>query len=360
MLSPSRIILLGEVDGVFDADPHKEPNARLIPEISNENIKETTEKLGKAYGFDVTGGMLTKITEMYNLVRIMPSIEVRILSGSKEGLVRDALLGKDGPGTVIRYKGESPIPKVLVTEINGVIVKEAIKPWLVMLKKLYERGYIASEIMDGEVMPIVEKYFTRKIDRDEAVKLVAMGCAKALKGKKYSDVMEIAKEALGEVRKHYDPYMLKLLKYAKERKYTVIAISSNFYEMAKLIAEDIGADKIYDAGLKVENGIITGETHGEFMTSAGKVWAVRDIIQNSGTVKERVMYIGNRISDWKAMRESGIAILYRPELSNEEDMTLEEKQWVEDVLMLIRTNELPNLIVISGKPETARLKELIK
>jgi hypothetical protein len=47
--------------------------------------------------------MLTKVREMYALVRSQPSLSVHLISGQREGLIERALLGKAlGEGTLIR------------------------------------------------------------------------------------------------------------------------------------------------------------------------------------------------------------------------------------------------------------------
>ena len=59
--------------------------------------------LSGSHGVDVTGGMLTKVREMYTLVRSQPSLSVHLISGQREGLIEKALLGEaSSEGTLIR------------------------------------------------------------------------------------------------------------------------------------------------------------------------------------------------------------------------------------------------------------------
>jgi isopentenyl phosphate kinase len=59
--------------------------------------------LSGSHGVDVTGGMLTKVREMYALVRSQPSLSVHLISGRLEGLIERALLGQAfSEGTLIR------------------------------------------------------------------------------------------------------------------------------------------------------------------------------------------------------------------------------------------------------------------
>jgi isopentenyl phosphate kinase len=102
-LRPARILLAGVVDGVYDRDPLKEPGARRFPEISGENFPQVEAALGGSHGTDVTGGMLSKVRTMYDLVLAQPPLLVRLFSAEKPGQVEAALRGDTiGIGTVIR------------------------------------------------------------------------------------------------------------------------------------------------------------------------------------------------------------------------------------------------------------------
>ncbi len=54
------LIILSDIDGLFDSDPHTNPDAKLIPVVSeiNEKIENIAGGAGSALG---TGGMATKI-----------------------------------------------------------------------------------------------------------------------------------------------------------------------------------------------------------------------------------------------------------------------------------------------------------
>jgi isopentenyl phosphate kinase len=104
-LEPARIILVGTVDGVFDSDPLRDPTARQIPQISAANWASVSALLGGSHGTDVTGGMLAKVAEMVNLARQSPGLEVQLISGEREGALRNVLQGSTDfrAGTVIRW-----------------------------------------------------------------------------------------------------------------------------------------------------------------------------------------------------------------------------------------------------------------
>ncbi|MBC7263948.1 MAG: isopentenyl phosphate kinase family protein [Chloroflexi bacterium] len=100
-LHPSRIILAGEVNGVFTSDPNKDPRAQPIPEISRANAAQVIQVLSGSHGVDVTGGMASKVMLMLALVRELGDLRVALLSGIHPGRVRAALLGEPVRGTVI-------------------------------------------------------------------------------------------------------------------------------------------------------------------------------------------------------------------------------------------------------------------
>lgn len=104
-LRPRRIILAGEVDGVFTADPLRDPTARPIPWLSPQAIAAGELDLGDGIGVDVTGGMASKVATMCELVQRMPELEVHLISGQVPGRLAQVLMDPEHPtGTRIRYK----------------------------------------------------------------------------------------------------------------------------------------------------------------------------------------------------------------------------------------------------------------
>jgi isopentenyl phosphate kinase len=93
-LAPSRIILTGQVDGVYDQDPLANPGAELIDFIDSSNWLEVEQLLGGSHGVDVTGGMLSKVREMYRLTLAMPPMQAMIISAEVPGHVEAVLKGQ--------------------------------------------------------------------------------------------------------------------------------------------------------------------------------------------------------------------------------------------------------------------------
>jgi len=90
--------MVGQVDGVYDADPLRDPAARLIPEITAANWSQVRAVLGGSHAPDVTGGMLAKVEEMAGLVREQPGLVVRLVSGLRPGALQAALHDPWQPG----------------------------------------------------------------------------------------------------------------------------------------------------------------------------------------------------------------------------------------------------------------------
>jgi len=91
LVQPARIILVGVVDGVYNADPLIHPGAVLIPKITPANIHDVNLWLSGSHGVDVTGGMFSKVRAMYDLVTTYPGVRVHIISGLRPGLLEEAL-----------------------------------------------------------------------------------------------------------------------------------------------------------------------------------------------------------------------------------------------------------------------------
>ncbi len=106
-LEPRRILLAGEVDGVYTADPHGEPAARLLSTITPASWEAAARQLAGARGVDVTGGMHGKVRQMLALAEALPGLRVSIFSGVGAGRILAALLGEPG-GTLLL--ADEPLP----------------------------------------------------------------------------------------------------------------------------------------------------------------------------------------------------------------------------------------------------------
>lgn len=95
-LKPERVILATDVDGIYDKNPKKYPDAKLLEKISSPDQIET----GKGNIIDVTGGMGGKIKELINLLDW--GVESEIINANQQGLLKKALEGQEVQGTTIK------------------------------------------------------------------------------------------------------------------------------------------------------------------------------------------------------------------------------------------------------------------
>lgn len=96
----SRIIMCARVKGVFTDNPDVNSYAELIKEITPKNMKEIESSLKGSHGIDVTGGMLHKVKMLLELAKL--GIESEVIDAKEPGLLKRALLGEKGLGTIIK------------------------------------------------------------------------------------------------------------------------------------------------------------------------------------------------------------------------------------------------------------------
>lgn len=87
-LSPEKILLAGLDAGVYLDEQHKE---KIIDKITPSTIQAILPALSTSAAVDVTGGMRSKVNLMVSLVNEVPSLNVHIFSGLKQGHLYKAL-----------------------------------------------------------------------------------------------------------------------------------------------------------------------------------------------------------------------------------------------------------------------------
>lgn len=95
-LKPERVILATDVDGIYNKNPKKYPDAELIETVSSLEQIET----GEETNVDVTGGMGGKVSELLGLLVLQ--IESEIINANKTGNIKKALNGDKVTGTTIK------------------------------------------------------------------------------------------------------------------------------------------------------------------------------------------------------------------------------------------------------------------
>ena len=99
---PVRIVLAGELEGVYTSDPRKDPTAGLLREITPASFESSSVALGASHATDVTGGMAAKVEQSLRMVNATKGLEVIICGGLTPGAIFDALTDLSAfPGTLI-------------------------------------------------------------------------------------------------------------------------------------------------------------------------------------------------------------------------------------------------------------------
>ena len=93
-LQPVRIVLAGEVDGIFTADPLENPAAQRIAQITPADFAAVAAGLGGSHGVDVTGGMRAKVEQSLAMVRSHPDLAIVVCSGLDPASLVAAICGE--------------------------------------------------------------------------------------------------------------------------------------------------------------------------------------------------------------------------------------------------------------------------
>ncbi|MCS7096564.1 MAG: isopentenyl phosphate kinase [Candidatus Bathyarchaeota archaeon] len=98
-MNAERILVGVDVDGVYDDNPKSNPKAKMFTRLNMEELKNVLEKLGGSEGYDVTGGMRSKIAEL--MPAVMQGIPVLIFNATKTKHIYKAIKGENVKGTLI-------------------------------------------------------------------------------------------------------------------------------------------------------------------------------------------------------------------------------------------------------------------
>ena len=91
-VSADRLILLSDIDGLYTADPHKDPNAKLI-RVAHKVDEELLSLAGTSAGNQGTGGMITKLQAAK--ICLDCGCEMIIANGSRPENLYDIMDGMD-------------------------------------------------------------------------------------------------------------------------------------------------------------------------------------------------------------------------------------------------------------------------
>lgn len=90
-LQPQRMILAGEVDAIYTADPQTNADAQRIPVIRPDSMDAVQASLGGSHGVDVTGGMAAKVAQSIAMVQALPGLKIVVCGGLVPGVLTTLL-----------------------------------------------------------------------------------------------------------------------------------------------------------------------------------------------------------------------------------------------------------------------------
>lgn len=96
LIGADTLILLTDVEGLFDADPHENEKAKLVKSADKRNLKKFFDAAGEA-SVNGHGGMKTKLEAAK-----ISECEVFIANGNTKDVINSIVLEEKNPGSVIR------------------------------------------------------------------------------------------------------------------------------------------------------------------------------------------------------------------------------------------------------------------
>ena len=91
------MILAGEVDGIYTADPRQDAGARRLDAIRPADLAAIRAGLGGSHGVDVTGGMAAKVDQSLAMVQTLPGLRIVVCGGLTPDLLKTVLVDPHAP-----------------------------------------------------------------------------------------------------------------------------------------------------------------------------------------------------------------------------------------------------------------------
>lgn len=209
LVEASLLVILSDVDGLFDSDPRSNPDAQLIHEV--ERIDETIEEMAGTSSSDIgTGGMYTKVKAAKRAT--MNGCATAIMNGVE-------------PGNLIRFFDGEDIGTYFIPSVNRMAAK---KHWIAFTKKPRGKLFVDDGAHNAVVnnsrslLPSGIKGVEGGFDRGDAVQLCNVDGIEFAKGvtnyaltellqimgKKSSDIVSILGYKYGDEIIHRDNLVL--------------------------------------------------------------------------------------------------------------------------------------------------------
>ena len=101
-LGVRRALFASDIDGIFTEDPHTNPKAQLIEEVSLSDLANVSVNISGSHNVDTTGGLKGKLDACSNLFDHNPSLEkIEIFNGLKPENFEKVFAGEPFPHTTV-------------------------------------------------------------------------------------------------------------------------------------------------------------------------------------------------------------------------------------------------------------------
>ncbi len=212
MINAVKLIILSNVDAIYDRDPNKYQNAKPLHEISYADQHKNIDSTKSRYG---VGGIKTKLTAARQLARL--GISTTIVNGRTQGIVSslvDHMEKKTGllPGTTIiagtkRVNGAKRWVGLLLKSSGSIAIDKGALSALLVDKSLLAAGVTRATgaFQEGDVVDITDEK-GRKIGR--GITNYTAGEIESIKGMKSSQIKSALGYFKGDEVVHRDNLML--------------------------------------------------------------------------------------------------------------------------------------------------------
>lgn len=123
-------------------------------------------------------------------------------------------------------------------------------------------------------------------------------------------LVEDALERVYTERLELTPGAESMLAAMRDRGIRTMLLSGGFTYFTDRLRERLGLDYARGTALEIEDGKITGRLVGEIVDAAQKARAMREVRDELGLAKERVLVIGDGANDLALMAEAGFSIAF--------------------------------------------------
>jgi len=119
----------------------------------------------------------------------------------------------------------------------------------------------------------------------------------------------------------------RLLREAKSKGYTVVAVTGSFMIVVNTVNEKLNLDHIVANELVIKDGLVTGEVKGPLTEQNAKVHVLEQIAKSEGMSLQDCIVVGDGANDVAMFEKAGLSIAFNadPVLKSVADVIIDQK-----------------------------------